>query len=297
MAEPPPTDPPSGEQPPIDEPAPEEPPATEPPPPIEEPPPEEPPPVEPPPVEPPPVEPPPVEPPPVELLSSFADSFTGTDGVLTNDYAYWAVDDKTAIRSDDWEMESGCSYRQDNTLWTGIPSAVIADRECSNGSGSEVFRFWTKRAVFADVSVTMSLRNNGYVAGANGERSWDGVKLWLRRQGRSGLVGMYLAEVNRRQGNILIQKKCPESEDYIILGQDRAEGFEAAIGVWETVGGTIRNLDGGGVRLSVIRHGRTVLQATDAGEGCAPLTDPGRVGIRGDRTDFNVDDFVVGPLP
>jgi hypothetical protein len=221
------------------------------------------------------------------------DSFTGEDGVITNHYAFWS-DDDSAFRDDVWEMESGCALRDDNTLWTGVPTSNLPNRDCSNGSGSEVFRLWTKRS-FTDVNVTFSLRNKGYVSGAEGERSWDGIKIWLRRQGGSGSVGLYTAEVNRRQGNIMIQKKCAGSDEYHILSQARPEGSDASIGEWEKVGGSIKNEADGSVKITLMRHGQTVLEATDDGVGCAPYTTAGRVGIRGDYTNFNTDDFLVVP--
>ena len=221
------------------------------------------------------------------------DDFTGPDGVITNHYAFWS-DDESAYRDDIWEMESGCALRRDNTLWTGVPTSNLPNRDCSNGSGSEVFRLWTKRS-FTDVSVTFSLRNNGYVAGAQGERSWDGIKIWLRRQGGTGSVGLYTAEVNRRQGNIMIQKKCAGSDVYHILSQARPAGSDASIGEWEKVGGSIKNQPDGSVKITLMRHGQTVLEATDGGVGCAPYTTAGRVGIRGDYTNFNADDFLVVP--
>lgn len=224
----------------------------------------------------------------------FSDSFTGANGVITNHYAFWSPDDKTAYRDPNWEMESGCALRQENTLWTGVPTSNEPNKDCSNGSGSEIFRFWSK-ANFGDVSVSFNLRNNGFVSGAEGERSWDGVKIWLRRQGGSGSVGLYTVEVNRRQGNILIQKKCAGSTDYLILNQDRPDGSAAQVGSWEKVGGIVKNRPDGSVYLAMVRHGETVLEATDTGEGCAPLTSPGRVGIRGDYTNFNADDFLVVP--
>jgi len=221
------------------------------------------------------------------------DSFTGPDGVITNHYAFWS-DDDDAFRDDIWEMESGCALRRDNRLWTGVPTSNLPNRDCSNGSGSEVFRLWTKRS-FTDVNVTFSLRNNGYVSGAEGERSWDGIKIWLRRQGASGSVGLYTAEVNRRQGNIMIQKKCAGSDEYHILSQARPEGSDASIGEWEKVGGSVKTQPDGSVRLTLMRHGETVLEAADDGVGCAPITSSGRVGIRSDYTNFNADDFLVVP--
>ena len=229
---------------------------------------------------------------PVVPNALLFDDFTGPDGVITNHYAYWH-DDPLAFRDDIWEMESGCALRQDNTLWTGIPTANLPNRDCSNGSGSEVFRLWTKQS-FQNVRVSLMLRNNGYVSGAAGERSWDGIKVWLRRQGGTGPVRLYTAEVNRRQGNVLIQKKCGDA-DYHIIAQGWPQGSAAQIGTWEKVGGSVTNLPDGSVKITVERRGQTVLEGIDTGIGCAPITTAGRVGIRGDYTNFNADDFLVVP--
>lgn len=234
------------------------------------------------------------QPAPVEPADAlFSDGFTGADGIITNHYAFWSPDDDTAFRSARWEMESGCALRRNDTLWSGVPTANEPNKDCSNGSGSEVFRMWTKRTDFGNVAVSMKLRNNGYAVGSQGERSWDGVKIWMRRQGASGSHGLYTVEVNRRQGNVMIQKKCANSDEYHILEQDRPEGAAASVGSWETVGGSIRNQPDGSVKLTMVRHGETVLEAVDTGVGCAPITSPGRLGIRGDSTNFNVDDFRV----
>ena len=223
------------------------------------------------------------------------DGFTGADTVLTNHYAFWSPDDSTAFRTPNWEMESGCSFRRDNTLWSGVPTSNIPNKDCSNGSGSETFRLWSKRTDFRNVSMSMSLRNNGYAVGSQGERTWDGVKIWLRRQGASGSHGLYTVEVNRRQGNIMIQKKCANSDTYHILEQARPEGAAASIGQWENVGGSVTNQPDGSVKLTMVRHGKTVMEASDTGVGCAPITTAGRVGFRGDSTNFNVDDVTVVP--
>ena len=101
--------------------------------------------------------------------------------------------------------------------------------------------------------------------------------------------------MNRRQGNIMIQKKCAGSDEYHILNQARPEGSAASVGEWEKVGGSIKNQPDGSVKIALVRHGQTVLEATDDGVGCAPYRTAGRVGIRGDYTNFNADDFLVVP--
>jgi hypothetical protein len=57
----------------------------------------------------------------------------------------------------------------------------------------------------------------------------------------------------------------------------------------------VRDVGGDAVHVQVLRHAVPILEALDTGTGCPPITAPGRVGIRGDDTDFNVDDFEVRP--
>jgi hypothetical protein len=234
---------------------------------------------------------------PVEGSALFSDDFSGPDGILTNHYAFWHGG-TDAFRDANWEMESGSAYRHDETAWTGTPTDNFPNIDSSNGSGSQIFRLWTKDSSFENVTVEMDLRNNGYSSGSASvpAESWDGVKIWLRRQGASGSVALYTAEVNRRQGNVIIQKKCAGSSSYTILGNSPWSGspHPAKIGHWEHVGGSIRTNADGSVTIQVIRSGGVVLTATDRGAGsCAPITSPGKVGVRGDNTDFNFDNFTV----
>ena len=113
-----------------------------------------------------------------------------------------------------WEVESGCALQDGNRLWTGVPTFNEPNRECSNGTGSAVFRMWTKRSDFDDVAVPFGLRNDGYLP--TGE-SWDGVKIYLRRQDGDNF---YTAEVNRREGNVIVQRKCDGR--YALLGGARS---------------------------------------------------------------------------
>ena len=92
----------------------------------------------------------------------------------------------------------------------GRPHRNEPNRDCSNGTGSAVFRMWTKRSDFGDVAVSFGLRNDGFTP--TGE-SWDGVKIYLRRQDGDNF---YTAEVNRREGNVIVQRKCDGR--YALLG-------------------------------------------------------------------------------
>jgi len=215
----------------------------------------------------------------------FRDTFDGPDGVITNHYAYFAPSYEEAYRSPDWEMESGCALREGNRLWTGVPTRNLPNRECSNGSGSAYFRLWTKRTDFENVAVSFSLHVNRYMKRG---KSWDGVKIYLRRQDGDNF---YTAEVSRREGNVIIQRKCDGR--YALLGGVRSAATPVRAGEWENVGGTVVNLADDEVLIQVIRGDDVVLEATDSAGSCDVLRQPGRIGIRGDRTDFFADALEV----
>jgi hypothetical protein len=218
----------------------------------------------------------------------FQDLFDGPDGIITNHHAYFAPPYADAHRSPTWEVESGCALRDGNRLWTGAPTTVEPNKECSNGTGSAVFRMWTKRSDFGDVAVSFGLLTEGYTP--VGE-SWDGVKIYLRRQDGDNF---YTAEVNRREGNVIIQRKCDGR--YTLLGGTRGADTPLRQGEWEDVGGTVVNLPGDEVRIQVVRKDGVVLEAVDPAGTCDVLRKPGRIGIRGDRTEFYVDGLDVRGL-
>jgi len=218
----------------------------------------------------------------------FRDAFDGRDRVITSHYAYYEPDYVQAPRSPKWEVESGCALRKRDLLWTGEPTTNLPNRDCSNGTGSAVFRMWTKRTDFADVAVSFGLRNNGYTPTG---QSWDGVKIYLRRQDGDNF---YVAEVNRREGNVIIQRKCDGR--YSLVDGARSAATPARVGEWEEVGGTVVNLEDGEVRVQVVREGGVVLEAIDEAGSCDALRRPGRIGVRGDRTDFHIDGLEVRGL-
>ena len=211
----------------------------------------------------------------------FRDAFDGHDRVITNHYAYYSPDYVDAHRSPKWEVESGCALRDGNRLWTGEPTTNLPNKDCTNGTGSAVFRMWTKRRDFEDVAVSFGLRNEGFTPTGP---SWDGVKIYLRRQDGDNF---YTAEVNRREGNVIVQRKCDGR--YALLDGTRSAATPARVGEWEDVGATVVNLSDDEVRVQVIRNGSIVLETTDPAGSCDVLRAPGRIGIRGDRTAFYVD--------
>ena len=227
----------------------------------------------------------------------FSDDFAARDGLITNHYAYW-TDDPNAHRSPDWETEGGSLFRRGESGWTGVPDSVRPDIHSLNGNGSAVFRLWTRRSDFGDVKFEADLRNNGFTAGTaqRPPMDWDGIKLMLRRTGES----YYAVDVHTRQGYVMIQKKClggdVQGGTYYVLAQSGSWSHSAPLGSWDRAGATARNNPDGSVTVEVVRDGAVVLEATDWGTGCAPYTAPQGLGIRGDNTDFNIDNVTVTAL-
>ena len=227
----------------------------------------------------------------------ISDSFDGADGVITNHYDYW-TSDPAAHRSPDWGTEGGTLFRRDGTAWTGEPDSVRPDVHSSNGTGSAVFRLWTKRSDFGDVKFEFDLRTNRFTGGT-AERpatNWDGVKLMMRRTGES----YYAVDVHTRAGYVMIQKKClggsVQGGTYYVLAQSGWGSHRAPLGTWDRVAATAKNNADGSVTVEVVRNGVVVLEATDWGTGCAPHRAAQGLGIRGDNTDFNIDNLVVTAL-
>jgi hypothetical protein len=118
------------------------------------------------------------------------------------------------------------------------------------------------------------------------------VHVFLRYQSPNLL---YVISVDRSDGEIVIKKKVPGGPAgaglYYTLGT--AEGH-SVIGRWERVRAEAVNNGEGGVDLKVWLDGKLALTAMDNGVGdVAPITSPGRVGLRGDYTQFAFDNFVV----
>jgi hypothetical protein len=123
--------------------------------------------------------------------------------------------------------------------------------------------------------------------------AWDGVHLWLRYQSQYSL---YYASVARRDGRIVIKKKCAggvsNNGTYYTLGSE-VPGHAAPLGGWTAVAATVRTNANGTVTITAFRDGVQVASGTDTGVGCSAITKPGAVGIRGDNAQFTFSDFHV----
>jgi hypothetical protein len=235
-------------------------------------------------------------PPPPAGGELFREEFSSPDGLITNEYATWNPDSTAATISPTWEMTSGSLFAQSATGWTGVPDGCSTSSATSSPcTASDVFRLNTIRHDFGNVTVSLDLRNNYLTSSSRTPaQNWDGVHVWLHYQSEYNL---YYASFNRRDGRIVIKKKCVGGSEnggtYYELGSGEVSGYPIPFGTWQHLAAAIRDNSDGSVTITMWRAGVKLLSATDSGLGCAPITDAGSVGVRGDNDDFNLDNFIV----
>lgn len=228
----------------------------------------------------------------------FAPSFRNVSGLVTNEYAYWNSTNTNAVKDADWDMTSGSLFSSLGAT-TGVGSSGKIDTKPVDalsrlGTNSAVFRLNTKRADFDNVNVRFRLNIAQLTQTAfTPQVNWDGIHIWLHYQSQFKL---YYASVSRRDGHVVIKKKCPggpsNSGTYHSLSEEVA-GFPIAYNTWSYVSATIKSNPNGTVSITLFRDDKAVVSVTDTGTGCAPITGPGSVGIRGDNASFRFYDFKV----
>lgn len=226
----------------------------------------------------------------------FREEFGYPDGLITNEYATWNATNANAKVSSIWEMTSGSLFAQNGSGWTGKPDGCSSSSPTSDPcTASDVFRLNTKRHDFGNVTVSLDLRENGLTSSSRTPAvDWDGVHIWLHYQSEYKL---YYASFNRRDGHVVIKKKCEGGSEnggtYYELGPGEASGYPIPFGSWQHLAASIQDNADGSVTITMWRNGTKLLSATDNGTGCAPITNAGSVGVRGDNADFNIDNFIV----
>jgi hypothetical protein len=223
----------------------------------------------------------------------LADDFNQPNGLLTNEFAFYNPHDRTAVTSPIWIATSGSLYAHDNAGWTGVPDRMPPGPRSVAGTDSSVFRVVTRRNDFQDAAVSLSLLVQRFVAPGSGPApTWQGVHIFLRYQNPDLL---YAVSVDRHDGVIAIKKKVPGGPSaggtYYTLATASAK---TGLGHWEQVKASAVNNGEGGVEIQLWLNGRLRLSAVDSGTGdTEPITRPGRVGLRGDYTEFMFRDFTV----
>ena len=224
---------------------------------------------------------------------AFYDGFTRPDGLITNEYATWNPTRADAVKSPDWEATSGSLFARGGQGWTGVPDGASPDAGSTTATGSAVFRLNSLRRDFGNVDVAMRLGADRFVTtDRTPAADWDGVHIWLRHQGERQL---YAASVSRRDGQVVIKKKCAggavNGGTYSTLAV--SPGWPVGLGASQDVAAGVRDNADGSVTLRLWRGGTLVLETVDRGAGCAPLSGVGAVGVRGDNAEFRIDDFTV----
>jgi hypothetical protein len=225
----------------------------------------------------------------------FSESFTHPDGLMTNEYAFWNPIAANRVEDPNWEMTSGSLFAVGGIGWTGVPDNRDPNATSSTGTDSAIFRMTTRRTDFSNVSVTVRLRHEGYVATSSTPAvAWDGVHLFLRYVSEESL---YYASINRRDNTTQIKKKVPGGPSnggtYYTLASGR---FPVIQGNWQDVTATISDRADGSVSIQLFANGVLVASAIDSGVG-GPVLRSGRLGLRGDNSQFSFDDFIVKSLP
>ncbi|MBM0256186.1 hypothetical protein [Micromonospora sp. 4G55] len=224
--------------------------------------------------------------------ADFAPSFSGPDGLVTNEYAYRHPDRPGVHRSDDWEVTSGSLYRRGGVAWTGTPDAAAPGVDSSTGTGSSVFRMTSRRHDFENVRVSLRLRNLGLTdTGREAASETDGVHLFLRWKDETEL---YVVSLNRRDDRIVIKKKLSGGDvnggTYVTMGQ---APYQVRTGAWQSFEVAIATTPSGGVGIDVRQDDRMLVAATDKGDSGPPITGPGAIGLRGDNCEFEFDQVRV----
>lgn len=219
--------------------------------------------------------------------------FSESGSLVTNEYATHNPTHTDIVTSPLWRVTSGSLYRQDGTGWSGKPDDISPNALSTNGNRSAIFRMVSKRTDIKNASVKLKLRTNGFVSTpTTPTSSYDGVHVFLRYASEEQL---YAITVNRKDGHVVFKKKVPggatNGGTYYELAPYKTRS--TPIGTWQTIEARAKNLTTG-VRLELYINGSLFMSATDTGAvGGAPLTAAGRIGFRGDNTNFNLDSISV----
>lgn len=235
---------------------------------------------------------------PVAPPATLTEDFSGPDGVFVSESAFYDADDLGLSENADWFAESGALLLQAGVGRTDAP----------------VFRMWTRRTDLQFVTVSMDVRFRGW---AGGDQPWHGINLWLnetlcspapdcsRVDDRGGVSGYALDFVNR-DGTVTVLKKV--AGDTRAVRPERAGDFvqggtyyELAATRWSPRPGRTYRLEAevvdlgdGGALLRITIDDDVVLEVVDDGTVAGPpLVAGGRVGLRSDHADFEVDDIRI----
>jgi hypothetical protein len=231
------------------------------------------------------------------------------DQLLTNEYATDNPGHEGIHVSPYWTVTCGSLFLRNGNAFTGTPvdGWPVADRDSLTSNNSAQFRAVTKEADFGDAKVVFNVRVNAMsVDGGSGlpDQTYDGYHVFLRYQSQYDLYAVSLA---RRSNTLVIKRKFPggpfPSNGGTYYPLLREVPRATAFGRWQSVEVSCVTLADGGVQVSASLDGVEVMRAVDTGYALPdggfvqPIYAPGRVGLRGDNTEFEFNAFQVVPLP
>lgn len=214
--------------------------------------------------------------------ADIAETFAGPDEIIAAEGTPGS-DDTT------WEVTSGTLFRDGGTGWTGRPDGG----DTPGSTGSAVFRMVSADRHFADLDMSVTLRVDALVeTQRTPAQDYDGAHIWVRYRSDREL---YAISVDRRDGTMIIKKKCPGGDSnggtYYDLSPSLPD-VPIPLRQWQHVAVSVRDLPDGTVRIAAARDG-TSIEATDRGVGCPALRGGGGVGIRGDNAELRLASVVV----
>ena len=220
--------------------------------------------------------------------------FPAGRSLISNEFAYRNPQAADAHRSPDWIVTSGSLFADDGAAWSGPVDGGSPGPSSEAATGSAVLRAVSVRDDFGDVVVSLGLNVARLTTTRRaGENSFDGVHLLLRYTNPDSL---YAVSLCRRDGAVVVKRKefGTRSDDgyYTTLAQASSP---CPVGQWTDYSVSVQD-EPGGVRLTMSVGSRIVLSVLDDGQGgAAPLRGTGRVGVRGDNTEFRLRDLAVRP--
>lgn len=227
----------------------------------------------------------------------FEAEFEGSDRLLTNEFAFRYPESSEAVVSPQWFVTSGSLFVRDGVATNGSLDDREANADSTTGTNSAVFRAYTKRRFRPSYRITFAVRveRPSQVPGLQ-PAPWDGLHLMVDADSPEAA---YYVSLYRRNGQSVIKKKTPGGSvaggSYAPLSRYVPSHIEP--GRWAEVRVDVRDAGSRAVTIDLYENGTLLTTATDQPSlSGTPPFDEGRLGIRADKTNFEIREFRVETL-
>lgn len=223
----------------------------------------------------------------------WAPRFPAGRGLVTNEYALRRSEADGAVTSPDWTVTSGSLFHDGGCGWSGPIDGNSPDSGSSKATGSAVLRALSKRDDFTRFSMSCELwADEPTETERTPEQDYDGVHLLF---GYRSPDDLYAVTLVRRSGTIVWKRKAPRGTGAGVYRTIATAPLPAATRTWSHFTADV-GIDNNSVSLAVRQDGELVLGAIDIGaRQSPPQLRPGRVGWRGDNTEFWFRSLSVAP--